>query len=112
MIEYNRSRYGFGRTLTMGVANRHRVRLNSYGATTPNWPHVERGGDEHCNRAITIVAWPFIMIDIWWEPKRTWRATGMCPDCTAYCEAEGLCVHCGGRPCACEEIATITRENS
>jgi hypothetical protein len=79
-ISFYRSEAGYGWSLFLGK----RIRWNSTGATSRLWPRISRGGDEDCNRAITIVLWPLGSLDVWWEPHWRPEGSGMCDECLAW----------------------------
>lgn len=83
-LSLHRSQHGYGWSVTLYVRDKHRIRWNSRKATTPMLWRFIRGGDEDCNRAITLTLWPLGMLDVWWEPK--WRPVGSGP-CDA-CRSE------------------------
>lgn len=84
-----RSRAGYGWNVKVGK----RVRWCSTRATTPMWPGLHRGGDEHCNRAVTLMLWPLGHLDVWWEPH--WHTgPGFCETCTEKCRREGFDSRC------------------
>lgn len=93
-----RSQYGYGWRLDLGK----RVRWSSRKATTPMWPRLIRGADENCNRAISLILWPFGHLDVWWEPRWRTYTDGPCENCRAQNRADGVCEWCGSRPCCCE----------
>jgi hypothetical protein len=97
-LSFWRSTEGYGWSITFGK----RVRWCSRKALTPMWPRIYRGGDENCNRAISLHLWPIGGLDVWWEPKWRTDADGPCATCRAESIAEGLCEWCGCRPCMCE----------
>ena len=93
-----RSNAGYGWDLVFG----HRVQLRSRQAATPMWPRFIKGADENCNRAVTLVLWPFGSVDVWWEPMLRSDGDGPCDVCRAEFRAEGCCEWCGSRPCGCD----------
>lgn len=83
-FQLERSQRGYGWSVGVGK----RVRWNSTRATTRMLPRLRRGGDEHCNRAVTVMLWPIGSLDVWWEPR--WRTgPGFCPTCTEEYRREG-----------------------
>ena len=74
----------YGWTLTLTVRGKHRVRWNSTRGTTRMWPRVRWGGDENCNRAVSLILWPLGHLDVWWEPNWRTDTDGMCEECQAW----------------------------
>lgn len=85
-VLFHRSDEGYGWWVDLGK----RVRWYSRRATTPMWPRISTGADEHCNRAVTIVLYPLGHLDVWWEPKWRTAADGMCDGCKAEFRALGI----------------------
>jgi hypothetical protein len=102
VITFWRSVDGYGWSLTFGK----RVRWNSRKATSRMWPHLYRGTDEHCNRAVSLILWPLGHLDVWWEPR--WR-TSPCEKCQAEFLARKCCTACGNGPCDCVERGYVDR---
>ncbi|GLY32134.1 hypothetical protein Kisp02_54990 [Kineosporia sp. NBRC 101731] len=90
-----RSHNGFGWKINVGRRFQWRTRRG----VTPARPHISRGHDEHCNRAIVLCLYPAGTLTVWWEPR--WRET-RCDTCKAESRAEGSCEECGSSPCACD----------
>ena len=80
-LEFYRSPHGYGWSVTLVWRGQHRVRWCSRRATTPMRPRIIWGGDEDCNRAVTLVLWPLGSLDIWYEHPYRPAGTGMCDDC-------------------------------
>lgn len=71
----------FGWRIMLTIRGKHRARWSSTRGTTRSWPGFSRGGDENCNRAVTLMLWPIGHLDIWWETHWRTDEDGMCDDC-------------------------------
>lgn len=85
-VVYHKSKDGYGRSWTLMVNGKHRMRWNTTGATTPMLWRFIYGGDENCNRATTLTMWPIGMLDVWWEPSWRPEGSGLCDRCKAEIE--------------------------
>ena len=71
----------YGWKATLLVRGKHRAMWSSTRGTTRMWPHISRGADENCNRAVTFHCWPIGHLDVWWEPNWRTDEDGECDDC-------------------------------
>jgi hypothetical protein len=76
----------YGWHVTIYIRGKHRARWHSTKNTTRKWPGFSRGGDENCNRSVTVMLWPLGHLDVWWEPNWRTNEDGMCDDCLNWAE--------------------------
>lgn len=95
-VEFGRSRIDwnddgnvtdYGWWVMLYVRGKHRARWASTRGTTRMWPRITRGGDEDCNRAVTLMLWPLGHLDVWWETLWRPAGSGLCDPCRAEIEA-------------------------